>query len=64
MLLFFFFCVGYGNVAQAKVVFDKDTGMSKKFGFVTFVSADAVDAVLKTPIHVVEGHTIVIQPMK
>ena len=37
----------YGEVTEAKVVTDRETGRSRGFGFVTFVSADNADAAIK-----------------
>ena len=38
---------GFGEVTEAKVVTDRETGRSRGFGFVTFVSADNADAAIK-----------------
>lgn len=55
---------GFGSVSQATVVFDRETGMSKKYGFVTFVSEDTAVAVQKVSRHMIEGQTLIIQPLK
>lgn len=34
----------YGNVLEANVVLDRETGRSRGFGFVTFAAADEADA--------------------
>ncbi len=38
---------GYGNVTEAKVITDRETGRSRGFGFVTFDSADAAQSAIK-----------------
>ena len=37
----------FGEVTEAKVVTDRETGRSRGIGFVTFVSADNADAAIK-----------------
>ena len=34
----------YGDISEAKVITDRDTGRSRGFGFVTFENGDAADA--------------------
>jgi len=36
----------FGNVTEAKVIHDRDTGRSRGFGFVTFDSPDSARAAL------------------
>lgn len=36
-----------GNVVEAKVVYDRDSGRSRGFGFVTFSSSDEVDSAVE-----------------
>lgn len=36
----------YGNVVEAKVIFDRDTGRSRGFGFVTFGEESEAQAAL------------------
>ncbi|KAJ0612927.1 putative RNA recognition motif domain, nucleotide-binding alpha-beta plait domain superfamily [Helianthus annuus] len=38
----------HGNVMQAKVFYDKDSGRSRGFGFVTYTCADEVYSALKS----------------
>lgn len=52
----------FGQIMNATVMFDKNTGLSKGFGFVTFQSKDAVDKVFNTESHLLEGHKINVQP--
>lgn len=37
----------HGNVSEVKIVFDRDTGRSKGFGFVTFDDPGAASAAIK-----------------
>lgn len=37
----------HGDVVEAKVLTDRDTGRSRGFGFVTFASADQVQAAIE-----------------
>lgn len=37
----------FGKVTEAKIVFDRPTGRSRGFGFVTFESADAAQEALR-----------------
>ncbi len=53
---------GYGHVANASVIFNKETGMSKGFGFVSFSTPAGIDAVMNIKHHVIEGQHIVVQP--
>lgn len=49
----------YGEVTDAKVVTDRDTGRSRGFGFVTFAqSADAQSAITGLDGSVLDGRTI------
>jgi len=52
----------YGKVSLVRVMFDKETGLSRGFGYVSFVSPDSVESVLKRPYHIIEGHHVIIQP--
>lgn len=52
----------FGQIVNATVMFNKNTGLSKGFGFVTFQSNEAVDKVLNTDTHVLEGAKLNVQP--
>ena len=52
----------FGKVSLVRVMFDKGTGLSRGFGYVSFSSPDSVEQVLKRPYHIIEGHHVVIQP--
>lgn len=52
----------YGYVSLARVIFDKDTGLSKGFGYVSFGTSGGLEAALKQERHVIEGHHVIIQP--
>ena len=53
---------GYGEVASAKIIIDRDTGRSKGFGFVEMPNDDegqrAIDTVNETEF---QGRTIVVK---
>lgn len=52
----------YGQVSLVRVMFDKETGLSRGFGYVSFSSPESVESVLKRPYHIIEGHQVIIQP--
>ncbi|XP_065220589.1 uncharacterized protein LOC135845721 [Planococcus citri] len=52
----------YGQVAYTSVVFDRTTGLSKGYGFVSFTTQGGVDAVTSKTTHSLEGNNLVIQP--
>lgn len=43
-------------------MFDKNTGLSKGFGFVTFQSKEALDKVFSVETHNLEGSNLNVQP--
>lgn len=53
----------FGHINLAQVVFDKNTGFSKNYGFVTFASKQAFDSALNKGAHQLEGNNIRIQPV-
>jgi RNA recognition motif-containing protein len=48
----------FGEVVEAKVVTDRNTGRSRGFGFVTFANADAAKQALSLNGEVVDGREI------
>lgn len=53
----------YGRVSFARVIFDKDTGLSKGFGYISFSDPTAMEAVFRHEHHVIEGNRVIIQPV-
>ena len=49
----------YGEVADAVVIMDRQTGRSKGFGFVTFKDPKCVDSVLSQGEHSIDGRQMV-----
>lgn len=54
----------YGDITEAVVITDRDTGRSKGFGFVTFVSEESVQKALEMHGKEIEGRTIVVNAAK
>lgn len=52
----------FDYVVAANVVFDRNTGISKGYGFVTFGNPSAYDAIKDVKNHILEGNILVIQP--
>ena len=52
----------FGPVAQASVVFDKGSGLSKGYGFVSFGNRDGLQQMEKKNYHKLEGRVLTIQP--
>lgn len=50
----------YGEITEAVVITDRDTGRSKGFGFVTFAKAEDAQKALEMGGKEVEGRTIVV----
>lgn len=48
----------YGEIAEAKVIVDRETGRSRGFGFVTFTNDEAADAALQMNGQDLDGRTI------
>lgn len=53
----------FGHISRAIVIFDKSTGMSKGYGFITFTNEKSLNTVTKTPNHLLEGHNLNINPI-
>lgn len=51
----------FGHISSAGVVFDKNTGMSRGYGFVCFSSKEAYDVVSMQNIHSLEGRVMGIE---
>jgi RNA recognition motif-containing protein len=50
---------GYGTVASAKIIFDRDTGNSKGFGFIEMsTDEEAAAAIVGTNGHEIDGRQI------
>lgn len=54
----------YGEISEAIVINDRDTGRSKGFGFVTFVQEDSAQKSLELDGKEVEGRSIVVNLAK
>ncbi|SRR5690606_25013231 len=54
----------YGEISDAVVISDRDTGRSKGFGFVTFTTEESAKAALEMDGREVEGRTIVVNVAK
>jgi len=50
----------YGEITDAVVISDRETGRSKGFGFVTFANADDAKKALEMDGKEIEGRTIVV----
>lgn len=51
----------FGRIANASVIFDKNTGVSKGYGFVTYYSKDSLEKINNQKVHVLEGWPIIIE---
>jgi len=58
------FASSFGAVSHASVIFDKSTGMSKGYGFVTFSTREGYNKATMggAGSHILEGNHINIQP--
>ncbi|XP_022201282.1 SRA stem-loop-interacting RNA-binding protein, mitochondrial-like [Nilaparvata lugens] len=52
----------FGHVSNVSVVFDRNTGMSRGYGFVTFSHQNGLDAATSRQKHFLEGNTLFLQP--
>ncbi|GJQ08627.1 hypothetical protein GpartN1_g418.t1 [Galdieria partita] len=48
----------YGHVAEAHIMYDHQTGISRGFGFVTFASEDVVERVFEQSQHEIKGKIV------
>ncbi|CAG2164559.1 unnamed protein product, partial [Oppiella nova] len=46
----------FGPVVYHNVIFDRATGLSKKYGFIEFGNDDGYRAVLRQKTHTIDGH--------
>ncbi|XP_037944936.1 28 kDa ribonucleoprotein, chloroplastic-like [Teleopsis dalmanni] len=51
----------FGHVSSAQVVFDKQQGLSKSYGFVTFSTRDGFNSASNQNTHTLEGRVLNIQ---
>lgn len=51
----------FGPINTATVVVDKNTGMSRGYGFVTFGSKETYEAATNQKIHSLEGRVIIME---
>ncbi|XP_073976963.1 heterogeneous nuclear ribonucleoprotein A/B-like [Rhodnius prolixus] len=51
----------FGKVNSAHIVFDKNTGLSRGYGFIIFNNQIASDAATNTPKHFLEGNFVSLQ---
>lgn len=51
----------FGRIANASVVFNKNTGISKGYGFVTFFGSEAYEKVTNQKTHTLDGWSLTIQ---
>ncbi|KAH8407760.1 hypothetical protein KR222_002001, partial [Zaprionus bogoriensis] len=51
----------FGHVAKAEVVFDKNLGLSKYYGFVVFSQRDAYNSASNQNTHLLEGRVLNVQ---
>ncbi|KDR10826.1 Heterogeneous nuclear ribonucleoprotein A/B [Zootermopsis nevadensis] len=52
----------FGHVVSATVVFDRNTGMSRGYGFVLFSTQGGYDSVTNRHNHILEGNILSVQP--
>jgi len=51
----------FGHVSNAKVIFNRDTGMSKHYGFVDIINKETYESILQKRIHKLGGKTLMIR---
>lgn len=52
----------FGHITNSVVVFDKKTGLSKHYGFVSFATKEAFENANNFTQHILEGNTLRVQP--
>ncbi|KAG4069650.1 hypothetical protein HA402_014673 [Bradysia odoriphaga] len=53
---------GFGHVSSASVAWDKQTGMNRGYGFVSFSLNEVRDTVLQQKVHTLHGRAITLEP--
>lgn len=51
----------FGHVYNAVVVFDKNTGLSRNYGFVTYSNQNGFDSATNVQLHNLEGNALKVQ---
>ncbi|XP_078001208.1 SRA stem-loop-interacting RNA-binding protein, mitochondrial-like [Glandiceps talaboti] len=52
----------FGNIRRAVVAFDKQTGFSKRFGFVEFSNEEGYRNTVQRATHIVDGTRVFVRP--
>lgn len=52
----------FGPISQALVIFDRNTGLSKNYGFVSFTKRESYEAAANATSHSLEGNNLRVQP--
>lgn len=52
----------FGHINTANVLFNKNTGLSKNFGFVVFSNREGYESAANTTSHKLEGQILRVQP--
>lgn len=52
----------YGHINNAIVVFDKNTGLSRNYGFVTYSNQNGFETATNVQNHKLEGNLLKVQP--
>jgi hypothetical protein len=55
------YCSQYGKVVACQINYDKETGLSRGFGFVTFATRDAFVNITNQKSHPLEGNFLVFE---
>lgn len=51
----------FGRVVSANVIFDKKTGLSKGYGFITYANSAVLEVIESRTKHVIDGQNITVQ---
>lgn len=52
----------FGPIQQATVVFDRQTGFSKGYGFITYGTRDGYNSAANKQVHQLDGRVLTVQP--